>query len=222
MKKITLILMLILLGAGVPQSAVAQILSAPDTRAPGRIAISPYAQSVPSDSYTFIGVSHPSLNTAKTQIGVVVEVLNMGTVPDNAAGRATVFTVTAGETHRVFVVPNNHSVINLSNSSFTDSRTHLIFAQNSAQFGQVRVTGVNEAPEEGVQRYNASTEPFVFDNLAQLNLWGVVYVESSGTGFAMEFVGDAHDSSILMPGNTDDDHLIPATGVTTGRGRGIN
>ena len=35
-----------------------------------------------------------------------------------------------------------------------------------------------------------------FDNLAQLNIWGIVYVESSGAGFAMEFIGDAQDSTI--------------------------
>ena len=69
-----------------------------------RRVLSPYAQVVPDDSYTFIGVSHPSLTTALTQIGLILEVRNMTTVPNSAAGRAAVFTVNAGETHRIFIV----------------------------------------------------------------------------------------------------------------------
>ena len=95
-----------------------------------RRVISPYAQVVPDDSYTFIGVSHPSLTTALTQIGVILEVRNMTTIPNNSAGRAAVFTIGAGETHRIFVVNVGHSTINLSNASFTDSLSHLIFTQN--------------------------------------------------------------------------------------------
>ena len=60
-----------------------------------RRVLSPYAQVVPDDSYTFIGVSHPSLTTALTQIGVILEVRNMTTVPNNSAGRAAVFTIEA-------------------------------------------------------------------------------------------------------------------------------
>jgi hypothetical protein len=35
-----------------------------------------------------------------------------------------------------------------------------------------------------------------YKNLAQLSMWGVVYMESNGAGFAMEFVGDMADSRI--------------------------
>ncbi len=223
MKKINLVLMMVLLGFGFAQSAGAVILSAPDTRDPARVAISPYAQSVPSDSYTFIGVSHPSLDTARSEIGLVVEAINMSTVPDNAAGRAAIFTVTAGQTHRIFIVPNNHATINLSNTAFTDDRTHLIFTQNSAQFGQVRVVGINEKPEDGVRIENTSTAALVWDNVSQLHIWGIVFIEASGTGFAMEFIGDAHDSSIVMPATgIDDAILMPVDGLSTGVGRGIN
>jgi len=116
----------------------------------------------------------------------------MTTTVDNAAGRAQVFTVDAGETHRIFVVNQSHSTINSSNSSFTDSRTHLIPTVDSAQFGSIRVTTVSEAPTTatsvgGVNKY---------ENLAQLNMWGVVFVESGGTGFAMEFIGDMADSTV--------------------------
>ena len=68
------------------------------------IVISPYVQAVPNDSYSFIGISHPSLDTALTQIGVALEVIDMTTTVNSHAGRSAIFTVNAGETHRVFVV----------------------------------------------------------------------------------------------------------------------
>ena len=134
MKKLNLFLMLILLGFGVmTQTAQAQMTQAPDlslqtTAGTGanalgasynaRIAIAPYAQVTANSTYTFIGVSHPSLDQAHTSIGVAVEAIDMTTVPNNAAGRAAVFTVHAGETHRVFIVNQSHATINSSNSDF--------------------------------------------------------------------------------------------------------
>ncbi|MZG54596.1 MAG: hypothetical protein F3744_11145 [Nitrospinae bacterium] len=197
MKQFNKIMLLLLFGFVVlAQSAQAQT-TARDTRNSASLAISPYAQAVPNDSYTFIGVSHPSLDTALTQIGVALEVIDMTTTLNNTAGRVAIFTVDAGETHRVFVVNQSHSTINTSNSSFTDARTHLINTVDSAQFGSIRITSVSERPE------NAAASRFVtvgstpkFDNLAQLNIWGIVFIESAGTGFAMEFVGDGQDSTL--------------------------
>jgi len=178
------------------QSVQAQT-QADDTRHSSRLAISPYAQAVPNDSYTFIGVSHPSLDSALTQIGVALEVINMTTTVNNAAGRVQIFTVDAGETHRVFVVNQSHSTINNLNSSFTDSRTHLINTVDSAQFGSIRITTVSERPQLAAGSRDVTVgSTKKFDNLAQLNIWGIVFVESSGTGFAMEFIGDAQDSTL--------------------------
>jgi hypothetical protein len=188
---------------------------APDTTDSSRVAISPYAQSVPSDSYTFIGISHPSLDSALTQIGVVLEVLGMTTTLNTAAGRSTTFTIDAGETHRVFIVDQGNASINTSSSAFTDSRTHLINVVDSAQFGNVRIVGINEAP--GAATLVGSTQKY--DNVSQLNMWGVVYIPSSGTGFAMEFIGDAHDSTIGPVSNGIDPN---GARVFTGAGRGIN
>ena len=181
-----------------------------------RRALSPYAQVVPNDSYTFIGVSHPSLTTALTQIGVILEVRNMTTIPNNAAGRAAVFTIGAGETHRIFVVNVGHSTIKSSNSAFADSKTHLIFTENSAQFGNVSAMSVNQhplnaTPVRGVDKYA---------NLSQLSMWGVVFIPSSSTGFSMEFIGDAHDSTVTYP--VSGHSLRPESGRTSGAGRGIN
>ncbi|MBT4898551.1 MAG: hypothetical protein HON56_05720 [Nitrospina sp.] len=178
-------------------TASGDITQADATRFSSRIAISPYAQAVPNDSYTFIGVSHPSLSTALTQIGVVVEAIGMTTTTNNAAGRAAVFTVDAGETHRVFIVNQSNATINTSNASFTDSRTHLIPTVDSAQFGAVRVTSVSERPQEVAGSREVDVGGVKkFDNLAQLSIWGIVFIESGGAGFAMEFIGDMQDSTL--------------------------
>ena len=129
-----------------PYLVFAQVVKVPSTEDKARIVLSPYAQTVPNDSYTFIAINHPSLDTALTQIGVALEVRGMTTVPDNTAGRATIFTVDAGETHRIFIVNVSNSTINAANSSFTDSRTHLILTADSAQFGNIRAVGINQSP----------------------------------------------------------------------------
>ena len=172
-----------------------------------RIAIAPYAQVVANDSYTFIGISHPSLATAHTSIGLVVEAMNMTTVPNTAGGRAAIFTVSAGETHRVFVVNQSHATINGNNASFTDTQTHLITTTDASQFGNIKVTSVGTHPYGATLDVNrpgrySDTSTGVravsiqrYDGLNQLSMWGVVYQESNGAGFAMEFIGDMHDSS---------------------------
>ena len=174
-----------------------------------RIAIAPYAQVVANDSYTFIGISHPSLATAHTSIGLVVEAMNMTTVPNTAGGRAAIFTVSAGETHRVFVVNQSHATINGNNASFTDTQTHLITTTDASQFGNIKVTSVGTHPYGATMdnlrpgRYSTTTSAANcaaciqrYDGLNQLSMWGVVYQESNGAGFAMEFIGDMHDSSV--------------------------
>ena len=179
-----------------------------------QIAISPYAQAVPNDSYTFIGISHPSLRTASKNIGIVVETVGMQTTSNTPAGRSSVFTITGGETHRVFIVNQSHPSINSSNSAFTDSRTHLITTADTSQFGSVRVTTVDEEPSilanndtasqgaTGDARTCDSTVDLLandgcgYETLNQLNMWGIVYSEAAGTGFAMEFIGDMQDSKL--------------------------
>jgi hypothetical protein len=217
MKKKFLTMMLTLMGfVAMAATAQAQILSAPVTTDSARIAVSPYAQTVPNDSYTFMGFSHPSLNSSKPSIGVVLEVLGMTTVPNDAAGRSTTFTVDAGETHRVFIVDAGNS-ISATNPAFSDARTHIITTASSAQFGNVRVVGINEDPTTGVDVNGDSV--LEYDNVSQLDMWGVVFIPSSGTGFSMEFIGDAHDSTI---GPNTSGVLGSDGNTTTGAGRGIN
>ena len=218
MKNIKQLILFALIGMLYFAPAASGQTQADATRESTRLAISPYAQAVPNDSYTFIGVSHPSLDSAMTQIGVVVEAIGMTTTINNAAGRAAIFTVDAGETHRIFIVNASHSSINDQNSSFTDSRTHLITTSNSAQFGAVRITTVTKFPTTPTQVGTKDK----FANLGQLSMWGIVFVEASSVGFAMEFIGDMADSSI--GGNIT--HLVPHLGPgfrsVQQPGRGIN
>ena len=224
MKQFNKIILLMLFGFAVFTQSVQAQTQADDTRFSSRLAVSPYAQAVPNDSYTFIGISHPSLDSALTQIGVALEVINMTTTVNNAAGRVQIFTVDAGETHRVFVVNQSHATINNLNTSFTDSRTHLINTVDSAQFGSIRITSVSERPQlaAGLRDVTVGTTK-KFDNLAQLNIWGIVFVEASGTGFAMEFIGDAQDST--LGGNANANSTLSGdigTGAIPRPARGIN
>jgi len=250
MKKINLFLMLAFIGFGFfTQEAQAQLTAAPDltlqkvgstTGVTGknsngaawnaRFAIAPYAQVTANSTYTFIGISHPSLETAHTSIGVAVEAMDMTTVPNNSAGRAAVFTVNAGETHRVFIVNQSHATINANNALFTDDNTHIITTSDANQYGNIKVTGIGSSPTvpttdagripAGEYRDGGSVV-YRFDNVAQLSMWGVVYQASNGAGFGLEFIGDMHDSSLGSSGT------IAGGGVlkhrqTSGSGRGIN
>ena len=196
----------------IPHTTYSQVV-VPNTVSKSRVVVSPYAQAVPNDSYTFISVSHPSLDSAQTKIGVALEVIGMTTVPNNAAGRAAIFTIDAGTTHRIFVANLSHSTVN---SSIESSTTHLIFTADSAQFGNVRAVGIHENPAYSVVINNVRK----FNNLSQLEFWGVVFIEASGTGFAMEFIGDAHDSTVGRSYNSS--IMDGGTGLSTGIARGIN
>ena len=269
MKKINVFLILILFGFGV---VVQSAQSLEITRAPhlgtgagtapskttgpshnARLAFSPYAQVVPGNSYTFIGVSHPSLSTAHTSIGLVIEAMDM-TFTTSASNpieeaRAVVFTIDAGTTHRIFSVDEGHATINSSNAAFTGTNTHIIAtATGATQFGNIRVTSIGTNPNQNSHagaRYDkgaqtsyrngvdcetaANTASCIqrFDNLNQLAMWGVVYQESNGAGFSLEFIGDMHDSSAAGVQPYSDtaihQHELSSHGVGRGgAGRGVN
>ena len=252
----SLTLMLVIGTLFFTEFAFGQQVTAPRTlaeRESAHLAISPYAQAVPNDSYTFIGISHPSLSTAAARIGVVVEAVGMDTTVNSPSGRSTVFTVKGGETHRVFIVNQGHASINSSNSAFTGPRTHLIPTVDTAQFGAVRVTTVDEDPNvlaTGVKggaideddaditctsiASHIGTAGCGYTNLNQLNMWGIVYSEAAGAGFAMEFIGDMQDSKLLTGlwmgdpkhgnrGRAQDAHLSQGERALSGRpGAGVN
>ena len=276
MKKLNIFLILTLFGIGIAaENSIA--VAAPLDRAPnlnkthalgakhnGRLAIAPYAQVVPNNSYTFIGISHPSLATAHTSIGLVVEAMgmsfdNVSVASPAAAKRAVAFTITAGDTHRIFIVNDDHASINSKNPAINNIRTHLITTSSATnQFGSIRVTAVGTEPSKKTSDVNRGgsygPQPKAcgkkaidggicrHDNLNQLSMWGVVYQEANGAGFALEFIGDMHDSSgaavathgngasyiakvlpIPHPHKATGILLSPATGShSSGVGRGIN
>ena len=267
MKKIHVFLILILFGFGVVVQSAQSIAitkaphlgtgvgtTASKTTGPShnaRLAIAPYAQVVPSNSYTFIGVSHPSLATAHTSIGLVIEAMDMtfstsGTIEE---ARAVVFTIDAGTTHRIFIVDEGHATINSSNAAFTGANTHILATTTGAtQFGNIRVTSIGTHPNTNTHtgaRYDEGANTSYgrvcdtvtvtasciqrYDNLNQLAMWGVVYQESNGAGFSLEFIGDMHDSSSagVQPhtgyGRGKHSHQLNSDGMGHGgAGRGIN
>ncbi len=254
MKKLTIFLILIMFGFGVVVQTVHSdaIIAAPNlpriTSGPShnaRLAIAPYAQVVPNNSYTFIGVTHPSLATAHTSIGLIIEAMDMTTAgANNSATRAVVFTINAGETHRVFIVNQSHATITIDNDAFNNANTHLIATSEASQFGNIRVTSIGTQPNQRTHagkrvggNYGRACETASvtdtciqrYDNLNQLSLWGVVYQESNGAGFSLEFIGDMHDSvaGAVQPyaggrNNQKADGVLFSETASTGAGRGIN
>lgn len=179
-----------------------------------RVAISPFAQIVPGGPasgsfYTFLAFTHPSLSTAASQIEVTVSLEGPADGEfEPSADRSETFTIGAGETHKVFIVATNHAGVNpTTNAAAFGARDHFITTSSSAApFGNVRVLTTNTTPTvaDGNGRYN---------NLNQISMWGVIFHEANGAGFAMEFIGDMHDSTVLSTGNGSN-----VVDLTTGRG----
>lgn len=147
--------------------------------------ISPYWQS-DSGSHTFIAVSHSGLNTIASQVGLVVNVIQNDNV---AFSTAVTFTISAGNTERIFIVRSNHPTAS---------------AIPSARF----LIGTTTFKHGGIRIDPVATDPTIVTStggrrdITMLNFWGAVVIENNTTGFAMEFVGDMHDSS-ATPGMDD-------------------
>lgn len=224
MKKVSTMIALFLLAfTVVTQTAQAQTISS------SRAVISPYYQSdIAGGVYTFIGVTHPSLAGSVSQIGLrITAVGSTGASTATSTGNNYVeFTINGGNTQRVFIVVTNHSSINTH--SITDTTTSFIALTTAANAsGIVRALSSNIHPTTLTSNNNqigfSSTNDA--NNLAQLSFWGAVVSVSASTGFAMEFIGDAHDSvSRVDPNDTTFNTVAGSAGGSTGSGygRGIN
>lgn len=176
------------------------------TTSAARMVVSPYYQA-DNASYTFIGISHPSLAAAVSQIGLKISAVGANPVGNNYLE----FTISAGGTKRIFIVISNHSVLNPT--TLSDSNTLFItVASGNTSSGLIEAISSNIYPTTG----NANGDA---NNLAQLSFWGAVVAQATNSGFAMEFIGDAHDSlaksdvtDLTQPGGTN----------SLGFGRGIN
>ena len=157
------------------------------------IVASPYWQ-VDSGSYTFMAVSHSSLSGMASQIGLTVNAItSAGAAYDTAES----FTVSAGTTTRVFIVPTNHATINSTNVT----TAKFLAGTSDFSYGHVRVNPYASHPQliYGAQGCVAAECLSItgrgFRDITMLTYWGSVIIEANTTGFAMEFVGDMNDST---------------------------
>jgi len=154
------------------------------------IVAAPYWQ-VDSGSYTFMAVSHSSLSGMASEIGLTINAI---TSAKAAYDTAETFTVSAGSTTRVFIVPTNHATVNSTNIT----TAKFLAGTSDFSYGHVRINPVAFAPQllGGTSR----TLPGIyqsgvgFRDITMLTYWGSVIIEANTTGFAMEFVGDMNDS----------------------------
>jgi len=157
------------------------------------VVVSPYWQ-VDSGSYTFIAVTHSSLSGMASQIGVHVNAL---TSTGSAYSTAASFTVSAGSTERLFVVPSTHATIN----STAIPTAKFIAGTSDFTHGTIRANPVMTSPnlKYTTQAGNGVGQKIFigdgFRDITMLSYWGSVIIEANTTGFAMEFIGDMNDST---------------------------
>jgi len=203
MKKTQIIVMAILL---------AFLVSAQNATAfsKSRAVLSPYFQTDPGSTYTLVGISHPSLSSSASTVGLTV-----ATVGTSTAG-TTAFTIQAGETYRIFIVSTNHAQIN-SVLVTGDQVLFLSMTSGSSESSQLTFQS---------SQTNPTVQSVVTNNggglrgLNMLSIWGAVVFPGTSSGFAMEFIGDAHDSaSVSVNGAVNS---LVSNSNSIGAGRGIN
>jgi hypothetical protein len=147
--------------------------------------VSPYWQS-DSGSYTFIAVSHTSLSGMASQIGLTVNAI---TNDQSAFGTAVTFTIESGNTTRIFIVRTNQSTINETSIS----SAQFIVGTTNFEHGHIRIDNLATDPTASTGDLSLAGDGF--RDATMLSFWGSVVVETNTTGFAMEFIGDMHDSA---------------------------
>ena len=158
--------------------------------------ISPYWQS-DGDAYTFVSISHASLDVMSSQIGVIMQAINTdGTTTFGTSA----FTVNQNATTRIFVVATNHSTVN--SLTVTDTGVVFISGTTGSSSGSLVFTPRHSTPLATVTQIT---------DVTALNYWGAIVVSSASSGFAMEFIGDTHDSVFTQ-----------STGVFTTLNVGLN
>jgi hypothetical protein len=161
--------------------------------------VSPYWQS-DSGSYTFIAVSHTSLSGMASQIGLTINAI---TNDQSAFGTAVTFTISAGSTERIFITRTGHTTVN----STSIPTANFIEGTTNFEHGHVRIDPIATSPTVGLSR---ATGYGGYRDATMLSFWGAVVVEQNSTGFAMEFIGDMHDSA--APAIYDATNGISVTG----------
>ena len=147
------------------------------------LVISPYWQSDPT-SYSFIAVTHPSLSEMASQIGLELNAIQSDL---SAFSTAISLTVSAGETERVFIVRTGHSIIN---STIIPSG-HFIVGATNYEYGNIIIR--NKASHPFIQCCGGDGSGY--RDVTMLSFFGGIVFDGTTTGFAMEFIGDTHDST---------------------------
>jgi len=147
--------------------------------------VSPYWQS-DSGSYSFIAVSHTSLSGMASQIGMTINAIKND---KSAFGTAVTFTITSGTTSRIFITREGHSTVN----STSIPTGNFITGTTDFEHGHIRIDPIATIPTSASS--NDGLTGGGYRDATMLSFWGAVIVESNTTGFAMEFIGDMHDSA---------------------------
>jgi hypothetical protein len=169
--------------------------------------VSPFWQSDGS-VYTFIAASHSSLTGMNSQIGVVVNAL---TVTGSSFG-STEFTVGENDTTRVFIVATNHTQVN--SLTVTSSEDIFITGTTNLSSGQVRITSQATDPlAEAFGGFGQGTPGLRKRDVTMLSFWGSVVIPGTNTGFAMEFIGDTHDSVFAVTTPQGQSPMQPLKGI---------
>lgn len=142
--------------------------------------MTPYWQAG-SGNYTFIGLTHPSLSGMASEIGVSVKAF---LTDGGIFGPVAEFTVNAGTTSRLFIVPSNHPSLTSANLP----NAQIITGHTATGSGGLRVDPIATSP-------NTVVPGGGFPDVTMLAYWGAVVFESGNTGFALEFIGDLTDST---------------------------
>jgi len=152
--------------------------------------ISPYWQSDTS-SYSFIAVTHTSLSGMASQIGVKVNVLKKDSI---AFGTAASFTILSGTTQRVFIVRTGHSIINptiIPSAVFIQGTTDYSYGNIVVEAIATNPLTLTALPWGTGGKGNNEG----YRDVTMLSYFGAIVFDAATTGFAMEFIGDTHDSS---------------------------
>jgi len=149
--------------------------------------VSPYWQT-DSDSYTFVAVTHPSLTGMNSEIGVIMTAM---TDDSTTTFGTTAFTVSQNTTTRVFIVATNHGTINSTNITGSDA----VFVTGTTNATSGSLIFLPRASTPLGNRESATITGAQAVDSTMLSYWGAVVISSTNSGFAMEFIGDTHDSA---------------------------
>jgi hypothetical protein len=139
-----------------------------------------------------------------SQIGVTVNAI---TNDQSAFGTATTFTISAGTTSRIFITRTGHSSVN----STSIPTANFITGTTNFSHGHIRIDPIATSPAKTVMRPGDSHNVYSgggYRDATMLSFWGAVVVEQNTTGFAMEFIGDMHDSAASQTFNGSEGHPV--------------